>query len=117
MGFHLQVLSGGAVRGVHRPDPSCWLKVFSLRQGVVGIQGEKSKLYLCMNGTGQVYAAERFTDECHLKENLQENHYNTYSSERFPGLYLGLSHRGEVKRGTRVGPNMPCAHFLPRRTF
>ncbi|KAJ0005766.1 hypothetical protein NQD34_015660, partial [Periophthalmus magnuspinnatus] len=114
IGFHLQILSGGVIRGVHSPNESCWLKVFSMRQGVVGIQGEKSQLYLCMNEKGLVYAAERFMDECHLKETLLENHYNTYSSERYPGLYLGLSHRGHVKRATRVSPNQACAHFLPR---
>ncbi|XP_055006825.1 fibroblast growth factor 4A-like [Boleophthalmus pectinirostris] len=85
-GFHLQIPSGGEIRGVHSPDESC-------------------------------PDSENFTDECRLKETLLENHYNTYSSELYPGLHLGLSHRGDVKRGTRVTPNQPCAHFLPRRTL
>uniref|UniRef100_A0A8C6WYM6 FGF n=1 Tax=Neogobius melanostomus TaxID=47308 RepID=A0A8C6WYM6_9GOBI len=57
----------------------------------------------------------QFSDECHLRETMEENHYNTYSSALHRKVYLGLSHQGRVKKGTRVNPRLPSAHFLPRR--
>lgn len=57
---------------------------------------------------------EKFSDDCLLKENLEENHYTTYSSH--PGVYLALSHKGELRRGNSVSRHQSCTHFLPRRT-
>ncbi|XP_062287330.1 fibroblast growth factor 4A [Scomber scombrus] len=116
IGFHLQILPGGSVGGVHKPNENCWLKVFAMKHGVVGIRGVKSGLYLCMGGEGLAYGAEKFTDDCLFKENLEENHYTTYSSLSHPGLYLALSHKGELRRGNSVGRHQSCTHFLPRRT-
>ncbi|KAM7380960.1 hypothetical protein PAMP_004224 [Pampus punctatissimus] len=116
IGFHLQILPGGSVGGVHKPTEYCWLKVFAMKHGVVGIRGVKSGLYLCMSREGWVYGAEQFTDECLLKENLEENHYTTYSSLSHPDIYLALSHKGELRRGNSVGRHQACTHFLPRRT-
>lgn len=58
---------------------------------------------------------EKFSDDCLLKENLEENHYTTYSSATHPGVYLALSHKGEVRRGHGVGPHHSSTHFLPRK--
>ncbi|KAM4730646.1 fibroblast growth factor 4-like [Anableps anableps] len=115
IGYHLQILPEGSVGGVHRPTPYCWLKVFAMRRGVVGIRGVKTGLYLCMSGQGLAYGAEQFSDNCLFKESLEENHYTTYSSLSPPGNYLAISHRGQLRRGNSVGPNQSCAHFLPRR--
>lgn len=38
-------------------SPQAWLKVFAMKQGVVGIKGVKSSLYLCMSGQGLAYGA------------------------------------------------------------
>ncbi|KAM9850640.1 fibroblast growth factor 6-like [Aulostomus maculatus] len=114
IGFHLQILPGGSLGGVHKPTEFCWLQVFAMKRGVVGIRGVKTGLYLCMSGDGVAYAADTFTDDCLLKENLEENHYTTYSSHQ--GFYLALSHKGELKRGSSVGRHQSCTHFLPRRT-
>ncbi|XP_044222843.1 fibroblast growth factor 4A [Thunnus albacares] len=116
IGFHLQILPGGAIGGVHKPTEYCWLKVFAMKHGVVGIRGVKSGLYLCMSAEGLASGAEKFTDDCLFKENLEENHYTTYSSLTHPGLYLALSHKGEVRKGNSVGRHQSCTHFLPRRT-
>ncbi|XP_076602528.1 fibroblast growth factor 4A-like [Chaetodon auriga] len=116
IGYHLQILPSGSVGGVHKPTEDCWLKVFAMRHGVVGIRGVKSGLYLCMSADGLAYAAEQFSDECLLKENLEENHYTTYSSLSHPGIYLALSHKGELRKGNSVGRHQSCTHFLPRRT-
>lgn len=58
----------------------------------------------------------QFSDDCLLKENLEENHYTTYSSVAHPSIYLALSHKGELRKGNSVGPHQSCTHFLPRRT-
>ncbi|XP_020491093.2 fibroblast growth factor 4A [Labrus bergylta] len=116
IGYHLQILPGGSVGGVHKPTEFCWLKVFAMKHGVVGIRGVKSGLYLCMNRDGQAYGAEQFSDDCLLKENLEENHYTTYSSLSHPGLYLALSTKGELRKGNSVGRTQACTHFLPRKT-
>ncbi|KAM3862202.1 fibroblast growth factor 4A-like [Diretmus argenteus] len=114
IGYHLQILTNGSVGGVHKPTEHCWLKVFAMKRGVVGIRGIKSGFYLCMSGQGVAYGSEQFSDDCLFKENLEENHYTTYSSLSHP-VYLALSHKGEVKNGTNVGRHQPCTHFLPRR--
>ncbi|KAM6978453.1 fibroblast growth factor 4A-like [Tautogolabrus adspersus] len=116
IGYHLQILPGGSVGGVHKPTEFCWLKVFAMKHGVVGIRGVKSGLYLCMSRDGLAYGAEQFSDDCLLKENLEENHYTTYSSLSHPGLYLALSAKGELRKGNSVGRHQACTHFLPRKT-
>ncbi|XP_068602887.1 fibroblast growth factor 4A [Brachionichthys hirsutus] len=117
IGYHLQILVDGSVGGVHEPTENCWLKVFSMKLGVVGIRGVKSGLFLCMGGDGLAYGAEQFSDDCKLKENLEENLYTTYSSLSHPGNYLALSHKGELKKGNTVGRHQACTHFLPRRAL
>nr|XP_046260124.1 fibroblast growth factor 4A isoform X2 [Scatophagus argus] len=117
IGYHLQIQGNGSVGGAHKPTENCWLKLFAMNHGVVGIRGVKSGLYLCMSGDGLAYGAEQFSDDCLLKENLEENHYTTYSSLAHPGFYLALSHKGELKRGNSVNRHQSCTHFLPRRTL
>ncbi|XP_036065677.1 fibroblast growth factor 4A isoform X2 [Oryzias melastigma] len=115
IGFHLQILPGGSVRGVHRPNQYCWMKLFSIRPGLVAIRGLRTGLFLCMSRDGRAYGAEKFSDDCIFKENLEENHYTTYSSYSYPGNYLALSRKGELRRGSRVNRNQASTHFLPRR--
>ncbi|XP_034042393.1 fibroblast growth factor 4A [Thalassophryne amazonica] len=116
IGFHLQILPSGAVGGVHMPTDYCWMRVFAVKSGVVGIKGVKSGLYLCFSGDGWPYGAKSFTDDCLLKETLEENHYTTYSTVSYPTKFLALSHKGEVKRGSRVGRHQSYTHFLPLRS-
>ncbi|XP_040912298.1 fibroblast growth factor 4A [Toxotes jaculatrix] len=116
IGYHLQILPNSSVGGVHKPTEYSWLKVFAMKHGVVGIKGVKSGLYLCMGAEGRVYGAEQFSDDCLLKENLEENHYTTYSSLSHPGIYLALSHKGDLRKGNSVSRHQACTHFLPRTT-
>lgn len=127
-------------------SPPGWMKVFAMKHGVVGIRGVKSGLYLCLSGAGlahgevslEVHGPERnqdrtgteprhtwpwkcllqkqFSDDCLLKEHLEENHYTTYSSLLHPDVYLALSHKGGLRRGNNVGRHQSCTHFLPRKT-
>ncbi|XP_078795370.1 fibroblast growth factor 4A-like isoform X2 [Oryzias latipes] len=115
IGFHLQILPGGSVRGVHRPTQYSWLKLFSIRPGLVAIRGLRSGLFLCMSRDGWAHGAEKFSDDCIFKENLEENHYTTYSSYSHPGNYLALSRKGELRRGGSANRNQASTHFLPRR--
>ncbi|XP_035250324.1 fibroblast growth factor 4A [Anguilla anguilla] len=92
-----------------------WLKMFAMEQGVVGVQGLKSGLYLCMNKDGISHGLSRFTADCLFRESLEENHYSTYSSISYPGFYLALSPRGGARRGGSVSKQQPGTHFLPRR--
>uniref|UniRef100_A0A3B5KBT0 Fibroblast growth factor n=1 Tax=Takifugu rubripes TaxID=31033 RepID=A0A3B5KBT0_TAKRU len=114
IGYHLQILANGTVGGVHKADANCWVKVFALKRGVVGIKGVESGLYLCLSADGAARAAKEFSEECLLKENLEENLYTTFSSLVHPGIFLALSHRGELRRGNRVGRHQASTHFLPR---
>ncbi|XP_062258365.1 fibroblast growth factor 4 [Platichthys flesus] len=115
IGYHLQILPSGSVGGIHKPTEYSWLKVFAMKHGVVGIKGVKSGLYLCMSREGLAYGAEHFSIDCLLKEILEENHYTTYSSLSHPGIYLALSHKGDLRKGSSVGRHQSCTHFLPRR--
>uniref|UniRef100_UPI001CD887C3 fibroblast growth factor 4A n=1 Tax=Solea senegalensis TaxID=28829 RepID=UPI001CD887C3 len=115
IGYHLQILPNGSVGGVHNPTEFSWLKVFAMKHGVVGIKGVKSGFFLCMSKEGQAYGTEQFSSDCLLKENLEENHYTTYSSLSHPGNYMALSHKGELRKGSSVGRHQSCTHFLPRR--
>uniref|UniRef100_A0A3P9LWE9 Fibroblast growth factor 9 n=1 Tax=Oryzias latipes TaxID=8090 RepID=A0A3P9LWE9_ORYLA len=104
IGFHLQILPGG------------WLKLFSIRPGLVAIRGVRSGLFLCMSRDGWAHGAvSEFSDDCIFKENLEENHYTTYSSYSHPGNYLALSRKGELRRGGSANRNQASTHFLPRR--
>uniref|UniRef100_A0A3P9LWT9 Fibroblast growth factor n=1 Tax=Oryzias latipes TaxID=8090 RepID=A0A3P9LWT9_ORYLA len=109
IGFHLQILPGGSVRGVHRPTQYS-------EPGLVAIRGVRSGLFLCMSRDGWAHGAEKFSDDCIFKENLEENHYTTYSSYSHPGNYLALSRKGELRRGGSANRNQASTHFLPRRS-
>ncbi|XP_064167346.1 fibroblast growth factor 4A isoform X1 [Anguilla rostrata] len=115
IGYHLQILPNGTVGGVHEHTEYSWLKMFAMEQGVVGVQGLKSGLYLCMNKDGISHGLSRFTADCLFRESLEENHYSTYSSISYPGFYLALSPRGGARRGGSVSKQQPGTHFLPRR--
>uniref|UniRef100_A0A3B4WDZ7 Fibroblast growth factor n=1 Tax=Seriola lalandi dorsalis TaxID=1841481 RepID=A0A3B4WDZ7_SERLL len=114
IGYHLQILPNGSVGGVHKPTEYCEFTGLQSEHGVVGIKGVKSGLYLSMSGQGLAHGV--FSDNCLLKENLEENHYTTYSSLSHPGIYLALSHKGDLRKGSSVGRHQSCTHFLPRRT-
>uniref|UniRef100_A0A672I4B3 Fibroblast growth factor n=1 Tax=Salarias fasciatus TaxID=181472 RepID=A0A672I4B3_SALFA len=120
IGFHLQILPSGLVGGVHEPTKYCESSPPSARRasdgsGVLWCSCEHG-MYLCMSAEGRSYGAVRtFSKDCMLKENLEENHYNTYSSVTHPHVYLALSHMGNPKRA--VSHHQACTHFLPRRSL
>ncbi|XP_067300902.1 fibroblast growth factor 7 [Pseudorasbora parva] len=91
------------------------LRVFAMRPGIVGIRGVKSELYLCMNQEGIAHGMKKFSNECLFKEQMEENHYNTYSSLGHPGFFLALSQQGKLRKGNKVGRHKASTHFLLRK--
>ncbi|CAL9707902.1 unnamed protein product [Knipowitschia caucasica] len=122
IGFHLQIHQDGRVNGSHQPNHLCVLELFSVSQGVIGIRGVHSNLFLSMNHRGRLHATERFTDDCKFRERFQENSYNTYASvahmNQHTGRqwYVALNKRGKAKMGSspRVKSQHVSTHFLPR---
>ncbi|XP_029958995.1 fibroblast growth factor 4-like [Salarias fasciatus] len=114
IGFHIQVLPNGTIRGVHSEDRYSLLEISPVDRGVVTLFGVRSRLFIAMNDKGKLYGSGRFSDECQFKESLLANNYNAYESAVHPGMYIGLSRMGKTKRGNRVTPNMTMTHFLPR---
>ncbi|KAM9312516.1 fibroblast growth factor 6 [Gastrophryne carolinensis] len=114
IGFHLQVLPGGKIDGVHSESPYNLLQISTVERGVISLFGVKTELFIAMNNKGRVYASPTFQDECKFKEILLSNNYNAYESKLYKGAYLGISKHGKIKRGTKISPAMTVTHFLPR---
>ncbi|KAK7922310.1 hypothetical protein WMY93_009212 [Mugilogobius chulae] len=114
IGFHLQVSPNGQVSGTHNENPYTLLEISPVSRGVVTLYGLRSGLFIAMTTRGKLYGSDHCQDECAFKEKLLANNYNTYESAAHPGMYIGISKTGKVKRGNRVTPTMSMAHFLPR---
>lgn len=56
------------------------------------------------------------TDECYFLERLEENHYNTYMSQKHQDQrwYVGLKKNGKPKAGARTHIGQKAVFFLPR---
>ncbi|TRY53771.1 hypothetical protein DNTS_020244 [Danionella cerebrum] len=114
IGFHLQVLPGGKITGVHTENRYSLLEISPVERGVVTLFGVRSGLFVAMNSKGKLYGSEQFTNECKFREKLLANNYNAYESLAHPGMYIGLSKTGKTKKGNRVSTSMTMTHFLPR---
>uniref|UniRef100_A0A8C4QUM4 Fibroblast growth factor 1 n=1 Tax=Eptatretus burgeri TaxID=7764 RepID=A0A8C4QUM4_EPTBU len=59
--------------------------------------------------------AHLLSDECYFQETLEENHYNSYRSEKFTeyGWYVGLKRNGKVKPGPKTAWGQKAVLFLP----
>lgn len=55
-------------------------------------------------------------DECYFLEKLEENHYNTYMSQKYQdqGWYVGIKKNGRPKAGPRTHMGQKAVYFLPR---
>lgn len=56
------------------------------------------------------------TDECYFLERLEENHYNTYMSQKHQDKrwYVALKKNGKPKLGARTHIGQKAIFFLPR---
>ncbi|XP_054594949.2 putative fibroblast growth factor 1 isoform X2 [Nothobranchius furzeri] len=141
-GYHLQILPDGTVQGQredrdvhskaaaetycacsHPGQAYCRcahvavLKLRAVDRGVVVIQGTETERYLAMSEEGRLYGSRAVTDECYFLEKLEENHYNTYQSQKYQDnqWYVALKKNGKPKLGPRTHIGQKAIFFLPRR--
>ncbi|XP_056328920.1 putative fibroblast growth factor 1 [Danio aesculapii] len=115
-GFHLQILADGTVAGAADENAYSILRIKATSPGVVVIEGSETGLYLSMNEHGKLYASSLVTDESYFLEKMEENHYNTYQSQkRGENWYVGIKKNGKMKRGPRTHIGQKAIFFLPRQ--
>ncbi|XP_053734636.1 fibroblast growth factor 2 isoform X1 [Synchiropus splendidus] len=94
-------------------DSSVKLQLQATSVGEVVIKGICANRYLAMNRDGRLFGARRATDECYFLERLESNNYNTYSSRKYPNMYVALKRTGQYKSGSKTGPGQKAILFLP----
>ncbi|XP_041657525.1 putative fibroblast growth factor 1 isoform X2 [Cheilinus undulatus] len=113
-GYHLRILPDGTVSGGRQEnDPYDILSLKAVSVGVVVIKGESTGRYLAMNKKGRLYGSQALTDECYFLEKYEENHYNTYRSQKY-NWYVGLKRNGQAKAGPDTHQGQKAVFFLPR---
>ncbi|KAJ8408819.1 hypothetical protein AAFF_G00246370 [Aldrovandia affinis] len=116
-GHHIRIYPNGTVDG-NRDESDLYniLRVRAISVGVVVIEGVEAGRYLAMDKDGQVYGSKTLNEECCFHEKMEENHYNTYRSQRYGdgNWYLGLKKNGQTKRGPRTHIGQKAVYFLPR---
>ncbi|XP_043556143.1 fibroblast growth factor 4A [Chiloscyllium plagiosum] len=114
IGFHLQILPNGRVNGAHESNHYGIMELFSVKIGIVVIRAVVTRLFLAITSQGILYGSVNFTEDCLFKEQMEENHYTTYSSHTHPRLYVALTKRGGPKNGSKAQLHHPSTHFIPR---
>ncbi|XP_038119596.1 uncharacterized protein LOC6054177 isoform X2 [Culex quinquefasciatus] len=100
---YLQLLADGTVNGTHDDQSEFTiLQRTTVAAGQIRIQGVATCLFLCMDTCGTVYGSRDFTDDCVFNEQMEQHHYNTYSSTRHSNarrtLYLALNKTGQPRK-------------------
>lgn len=117
-GHHLRLQPDGAVDGCRQEeDIHTVFKVRACNPGVVLIQGIETGLYLAMDHNGRLFASATLSGDCYFLETMEENHYNTYRSQKH-GMgqwYLALKRDGRPKLGPKTSISQKGVFFLPRR--
>ncbi|XP_028840338.1 fibroblast growth factor 1b isoform X2 [Denticeps clupeoides] len=116
-GHHLRIQADGAVDGSRKEnDINTVVTVKAVSAGVVVIKGSETGRYLAMNQNGQLYGSKTLSEECHFMEKLEENHYNTYRSQKYGNghWYVGLRKDGRPKLGGNTDMGQNSVYFLPR---
>lgn len=113
-GYHLRILSDGSVRGGRQEnDPYDILRLKAVSAGVVVLKGEDTGRYLAMDKNGRLYGSQALNDECYFLEKYEENHYNTYRSQKY-SWYVALKRNGQPKAGPDTHQGQKAIFFLPR---
>ncbi|XP_076024884.1 putative fibroblast growth factor 1 isoform X2 [Genypterus blacodes] len=113
-GHHLRMLADGTVSGGRQDnDTHDVLRLKAVGVGVVVIKGEAAARYLAMDKDGRLYGSQAVNEECYFLEKYEENHYNTYRSQRY-GWYVGLKRNGKPKAGPKTHQGQKAVYFLPR---
>ncbi|XP_067235860.1 fibroblast growth factor 4B-like isoform X4 [Chanodichthys erythropterus] len=58
IGFHLQVLPGGKINGVHNENQYSLIEISAVERGVVSLYGVKSEMFVAMSSRGRLYGTE-----------------------------------------------------------
>ncbi|XP_030048971.1 fibroblast growth factor 10 [Microcaecilia unicolor] len=116
--YFLTIDRNGKVNGTKKENcPYSVLEITSVDVGVVAVKAIKSNFYLAMNKKGKIYGSKEFNNDCKLKERIEENGYNTYSSFNWKHngrqMFVALNGKGAPKRGQRTRRKNTSAHFLP----
>ncbi|XP_038657235.1 fibroblast growth factor 4A [Scyliorhinus canicula] len=114
IGFHLQILPNGTVNGAHHSTNYGIMQLLSVKIGIVAIRAVVTRHFLAITSKGILYGSETFTADCLFKEQMEENHYTTYSSHTHPQLYVALTKKGVAKNGSKARLHHPSTHFIPR---
>lgn len=113
-GYHLRVLPDGTVSGGRQEnDTYDVLRLKAVSVGVVVIRGEATGIYVAMDKKGRLHGSQTLTDECYFLEKYEENHYNTYRSQKY-GWYVALKRNGQPKAGPDTHHGQKAVFFLPR---
>ncbi|XP_040907601.1 putative fibroblast growth factor 1 isoform X2 [Toxotes jaculatrix] len=113
-GYHLRILPDETVSGGRQEnDPYDILRLKAVSVGVVVIKGEMTGKYLAMNKNGRLYGSQELNDECYFLEKYEENHYNTYCSQKY-NWYVALKRNGQPKAGPDTHRGQKAIFFLPR---
>ncbi|XP_049537470.1 uncharacterized protein LOC125952190 isoform X2 [Anopheles darlingi] len=100
---YIQLLPDGTVNGTH-DDLSDYtiLQRTTVGIGQIKIQAVATCLFLCMDTCGSVYGSKEFTEDCVFNEQMEQHHYNTYSSTQHSNarrtLYLALNKTGQPRK-------------------
>ncbi|XP_058116636.1 uncharacterized protein LOC131288391 [Anopheles ziemanni] len=100
---YVQLLPDGTVNGTH-DDLSDYtiLQRTTVGIGQIKIQAVATCLFLCMDTCGSVYGSKEFSDDCIFNEQMEQHHYNTYSSTQHSNsrrtLYLALNKTGQPRK-------------------
>ncbi|KAG9281219.1 putative fibroblast growth factor 1 [Astyanax mexicanus] len=114
-GYHLLILPDGAVQGSREEEHRySVLRIKAVSPGVVVIEGVEAGRFLSMSEDGTLYGSPSVTDESYFLERIEENHYNTYQSQKYgPNWYVGLKKNGNPKNGSRTHIGQKAIFFLP----
>ncbi|XP_051960655.1 fibroblast growth factor 1b [Xyrauchen texanus] len=116
-GYHLRIQPNGTVDASRQDnDVYTLLKVKAVKAGVVAIRGHETELYLAMDKCGKLYGTALLNEECYFIENIEENNYNTYHSQRYQengDWYVGVKKNGRMKNGSKTHKGQNAIYFLP----
>ncbi|XP_056586334.1 fibroblast growth factor 1b isoform X1 [Triplophysa dalaica] len=116
-GYHLRIQPNGTVDASRQDnDVHTILKVKAVKAGVVAIRGHDTGQYIAMDKSGKLYGTGTLNDECYFIEKIEENHYNTYCSQRHQengDWYMGIKKNGRTKDGSKTHKGQNAIYFLP----
>uniref|UniRef100_A0A914HC99 FGF n=1 Tax=Globodera rostochiensis TaxID=31243 RepID=A0A914HC99_GLORO len=94
------------------------LEFLAVAFGLVSIRAVTNQHYLCMDSSGQLYAApdSRYSAECVFMEEMMHNYYNLYSSCAYGSAqspwFVALRRTGRQRRGRHSRRRQKSSHFV-----